>query len=94
MERILIDFSGKKIFSGMIVKLESIENSIDLYYLYKGLSESKGILYRYDKKGNLNTKQSYNNIYLDAGVKLVNNNKKRWVCIGPAESYHKKIFTQ
>lgn len=92
MSILLIDYKGKEIRSGMIVKMEDFDKKSNIFYLYEELPNEKGNLYKYSTNGLIDKKDHLNNLHIDSGISLYNTEIKRWVCIGPAETCYKKLF--
>jgi hypothetical protein len=95
VEKVLADYNGEEIKINDIVARENLKTGEMVYFLYQEEgTKNGGVLYKYDKSGNIDKKSIMSNIYMGEGVDLISNYDKRWVRIGNKEEVYDKIFNK
>jgi hypothetical protein len=82
----LFDYEGNEINTEDIIQYKQLITGKTYYYLC-----GKKMLYRYDENGSFNT-HSFDNIKIDQGLTLVNDETSVWTRIGTESEVYDEIF--
>lgn len=87
------DCKGIEIELNQIVRHEDLAaGKVSYFHVQKGNFGYLWLL-KYDKKGNTE-EESLNNIKIDSGVELINDEASKWTVLGTKEEVYDKIFKQ
>lgn len=84
----ILDWEGKQIIDGDILKFEKLEDNAAAYYLCKD-----SFLYKYDKEGKINP-NGLSNIRIGPGIALINNDVMRWTRVGREADVYESLFNR
>ena len=77
MSKVLIDYNNQDIVPGDIIKRENMKTNEKMFFKYVSLTDINGTLYVYSKNKDIDT-NNIDNININNGVSLLNNDTYRW----------------
>lgn len=88
----LIDSNNTKAELGTILKVENRITNKTSYYLYNKI-DNREYLFKYNRNGKIEY-ESFENIKVDEGVSLVNDEYRKWTIEGWKEEVYNNIFSK
>lgn len=85
------DYKDIGIELNQIVKHENLTNNEVSYFEVQKREVGYLWLMKYNSKGNTE-EYNFDNIKIDSGVELINDDKSRWIVLGTKEEIYDKIF--